>query len=237
MSHVTWLMWYDSDLGIMQQFLYQGRDWYSLPRYLHKITFRNENQGVQWYLHRVPSDYSSLKKQQFEFHVHMHFRPCSLLFRLLHKKHAKCVYDGTFNISKWLIGMPSPWGHRDIILTSSWRHHKLLTLKYSLRNMVAHFINLTSWIFSIFFSLKSIKNLLLWSLAKVITLITLNLDLIGFCSEESFEISPSKASTQVQVWMKGLYPKGIRCRLIEYYHVVFNDSHLILNWSGIWLSI
>ena len=29
--------------------------------------------------------------------------------------------------------------------------------------------------------------------------------------------------------MKGLYPKGIRCRLSIYYHVVFNDSHLILS--------
>ena len=47
MTHVIRPMLYDSDSGIVQQFLYQDKDWNSQPRYLHKITFRNENRGVQ----------------------------------------------------------------------------------------------------------------------------------------------------------------------------------------------
>ena len=80
LTNVLWIILYDSEQEIMQLFLYQGKGSYSRPRYLHKITFRNENQDVQWYLHRVPSDYSSLKMQQFEFHARMHFQPCVLLF-------------------------------------------------------------------------------------------------------------------------------------------------------------
>ena len=186
-SHNIWVISFDSTQnmlpqiikGIMQQFLCQGTNWYFQPEYLRKITFRNENRGDQWYLHRDPSDYFSSKMMQFEFHTHKHVRQCAPLFRLLHKKHAKCVYDDTFKYFKEFHRQSYDYNVLHLPKTGNekFSNDLMILWKISFRNIVAHFINRTSWIFSIF-SLFCQKNY--WAiqitlvLVKLMTLITPN---------------------------------------------------------------